>query len=114
MLHNTQSDATWNRLTHTDSGHCSNGDMSTGSTQTQSLPPLYQHCSLSTSTPLKTLSRENVLLSPTLPHSLSDHIGINILQGGIKYFIFNKGNNLNLSKLELGARTTSFISILIE
>ena len=74
-MNNNPSDATWNRLTHTDSGHCSNGDMSTGSTQTQSLPSLYQHCSLSTSTPLKTLSRENVLLSPTLPHSLSDHIG---------------------------------------
>jgi len=63
--------ATWNRLSHTDSaGQCSNGDMTTSSTGTQSL----YHCSMAT--PLKSVSRDTVLHSPTLPHSLSDHIGL--------------------------------------
>ena len=61
-------DATWNRLSHADSGGGMSGG---GGSVSQSLPSLY-HCSISSP---KMMSRDTVLHSPTLPHSLSDHIG---------------------------------------
>ena len=60
--------ATWNRLPHAESGGSARPG-GAGGQSSQSLPSLY-HCSL---TPVTT--RETVLHSPTLPHSLSDHIG---------------------------------------
>ena len=69
--------AVWNRLPHTDSG-CGYSTPGSGLTS-QSLPSL---CHVSRAphvthvTPLKSgASRDTVLHSPTLPHSLSDHIG---------------------------------------
>jgi len=61
--------ATWNRLSHADSGGGMSGG---GGSVSQSLPSLY-HCSISSP---KMMSRDTVLHSPTLPHSLSDHIGL--------------------------------------
>lgn len=67
--------AVWNRLPHTDSG-CGYSTPGSGLTS-QSLPSLCHVTHVTHVTPHKSgASRDTVLHSPTLPHSLSDHIGL--------------------------------------
>ena len=69
--------ATWNRLPHADSGHTSSASLSPPcpGLVSQSLPSLCHVSRVSSPHPHVSSSRATVLHSPTLPHSLSDHLG---------------------------------------